>query len=49
MRTIMILAGVVCLFVFNGCQTARYVRQTAHEGVVAIPSNQGWPNHRVHF
>lgn len=46
MRSILILAGAICFLGFSGCQTARYVHRTATEGVVAIPSNQGWPNHR---
>ena len=46
-RSVVLLASVVCLLVISGCQQARYVLRTADEGVVAIPSNASWPiNHR---
>ena len=46
-RTVVLLAGILCLVASSGCQQARYVLRTADEGVVAIPSNTSWPiDHR---
>ena len=40
---LVLVFGAACLL---GCATARYIEKDANEGVVAIPSNAGWPNHR---
>ena len=45
MRSIYLL-GLLALLTITGCQSARYVLKTETDGVVAIPSNSGWPNHR---